>query len=508
MKKIMALDIGTTGIKVSIFDEKGVSLGSEYREYPSFYPKDTYVEQKPDDWWEAFCDISQTLLKIKGIEAKDIVAVAPSGQMSTAIPMDKDGNLLLSPVFIWADMRTGKQVQEVCDKLGGFDAFYNITAAGLATETYSAFKIAWLRDNMPEILEKTDKFLQAKEYVGYRLTGEMATDYTDASDTGMLDYRTLDWSPEILKAIGITRDKLPPIRKSSDILGKVTAEAARKTGLLEGTPVVVGGGDVSIAAAGAGVVQEGMCYFYIGSAMWTGVYSAKPISDLPSRMLGLASATGKGYTPHHIVFGGGVCYQWVRDLIKIPGLEGNITYGTLDELAGNTEPGANGLIFLPYMRGGGAPHHNPKARGAFIGMGLNHTYGDIARSVMEGIGFGLREMIEIFDAPISQVRMIGGGSKSDAWRQIVADITGKEVTITTLTQETNAWGAALCAGVGVGLWPDFTVTDKLIQVVDTVKPRSEYREVYDKMFVAFKDAYKALVPTYAALAEVRKGEDE
>ena len=505
--KIMAFDLGTTGIKVVIFDDKANALATEYREYPSYYPHNDWVEQNPDDWWNAFCDISKTLIEKHGIDPNEIAGVAPSGQMSTAIPIDKDGNLLLSPVFIWADMRTGKQVKEVCEKLGGFEKFYDITAGGLATETYSAMKIAWYNDNMPELVEKTWKFLQAKEYVAFRLTGEVATDYTDASDSAMMDRRTRDWSPEILEAIGITADKLPKIYPSSHVMGHVTAQAAKLTGLVEGTPVVVGGGDVSIGAAGAGIVEEGICYMYIGSAMWTGVYSPHTVADCPSRVLGLSDVSGKGYVPHHIVFGGGVCYQWLRDLPKFDGQHEALSYDRLNELALDCPPGADGLIFLPYMRGGGAPHHNPKARGAFIGMGLNNHYGHYSRAVMEGIAFGLREMVEIFNVPFTEVRMAGGGAKSKVWRQIIADITGKKVTTTALTQETNAWGAALCAGVGVGLFEDFTVTNKLLPVLETVEPRPEYKPLYERMFGTFKDASEALVPTLEELAACRKDDE-
>lgn len=290
-------------------------------------------------------------------------------------------------------------------------------------------------------------------------------------------------------------------------MGHVTAQAAKLTGLVEGTPVVVGGGDVSIGAAGAGIVEEGICYMYIGSAMWTGVYSPHTVADCPSRVLGLSDVSGKGYVPHHIVFGGGVCYQWLRDLPKFDGQHEALSYDRLNELALDCPPGADGLIFLPYMRGGGAPHHNPKARGAFIGMGLNNHYGHYSRAVMEGIAFGLREMVEIFNVPFTEVRMAGGGAKSKVWRQIIADITGKKVTTTALTQETNAWGAALCAGVGVGLFEDFTVTNKLLPVLETVEPRPEYKPLYDRMFATFKEAYKALVPTLEELAACRKDDE-
>ena len=346
---ILAMDFGSTGVKVTLFDKDANIVGRRYKEYKTYFPQPNYVLQSPREWWESFCCAVKELFETSDIKPQDIACVAPSAQMSSAIPIDREGNVLVDPCWIWADMRTTKQVERITGEFGGREKFYSITGGGMTEETYTGFKIAWVKENMPELFEKTYKFLQAKEFIGLRLTGNMATDFTDASECAMLDIRTKDWSEDILKSIGVTRDKLLPIKKSYDLLGVVTKEAAQMTGLMEGTPVSVGGGDVSIAAAGAGISQEGESYIYIGSGAWMGVYSNMPIIDYGSRMVNVCDVSGQGYLPHQIGYCGGIAHRWMRDLVNaIPGFEGRMDYEKMEKYVLDSKVGANGLLFLPF----------------------------------------------------------------------------------------------------------------------------------------------------------------
>ena len=506
---ILALDFGSTGVKVTLFDEYANIVGRQYREYKTYFPKPNYVLQSPAEWWQCFCDALKELFATSSVGPEDIICVAPSAQMSTAIPVSRDGEVLLDPCWIWADMRCSDQVERITGEFGGREKFYNITGGGMTEETYTGFKIAWLKENMPDVYEKTYKFLQVKEYIGWRLTGRMETDYSDASECAMMDIRKKDWSREILKSIGVDESKLLSIKKSSDLLGAVTREAAALTGLREGTPVCVGGGDVSIAAAGAGISAEGESYIYIGSGAWMGIYSKTPIIDYASHMVSLCDISGEGYVPHQIGYCGGIGHRWIRDIVNnLPGLEGSLNYDNMEEYVEKSPVGAKGLLFMPFLRGGGAPYHNNNARGCFLGIELSHDYYDICRAVMEGTAYILRDMLEKLEGlngnQMKKVILIGGGSKSEAWRRILANVMQRRITCTTMTQEANSWGAAICGGVCTGLWKDIKTAQGLLQVTSENDPDVQTAGIYDEIFATFKQAYTQLVPVYDRLARVRE----
>ena len=507
--KILALDLGSTGIKVVLFDSKANILGIVYDEYKTYYPAPNMTLQSPVDWWTYFCKGCKKLMEETGTKAEEIACIAPSGQMSALIPLDKDGNLLMDPCLIWADMRTTPQVEEVAAKFGGQEKVYEMTGIGLTPETYTGYKILWLRENEPEIFAKTASFLQPKEYIGYCLTGNQATDFSDASETAMMDVKNRKWSHEILEILGIDESKMPPIKMAYELLGTVTAKAAEETGLLEGTPVCVGGGDVAIAASGAGVTKDGECYLYIGSGTWAGMSSDHPLQDYEKKIACICSTTNEGYTPHVVAFSGGLSQLWARDLINnIPGMTYKMDYNKMGELAAQSTVGANGIIFLPFLRGGGAPTQNINARSSFVGLEARHGYGDICRSILEGVGFIMREMVDMLQArtetPIEQVYFIGGGSKSPLWRQIIADILQKPVICTTMKQEANTWGAAKCGGVCVGIWKSFDEAQRLVKQESITAPDPEKKQVYDRIYETFLETYEQLVPVFDKLAACRQ----
>lgn len=506
---ILALDFGSTGVKVTLFDEYATIIGSRYKEYKTYFPKTNYVMQSPKEWWNAFCEAVRELTETDGFDASQISCVAPSAQMSSAIPIDKDGNVLFDPCWIWADMRATQQVKRICEEFGGEKNLYHITGGGMTQETYTGFKIAWMKENMPDLYKKTVKFLQVKELISWKLTGELATDYSDASECAMMDIKKKVWSKDILRAIGVSEDKLLPIKKATDILGFITKEAAEATGLKEGTPVCVGGGDVSIAAAGAGIANKGECYIYIGSGAWMGVYSNEPMFDYDARMVSLCDISGNGYVPHQLGYCGGIAHKWMRDLVNnMPGIDGKIDYAMMEQMVRESPIGAKGLLFMPFLRGGGAPYNEIDARGCFVGLDLGHTYADLCRSVMEGTAYILREILRKMEKSsndkMRQVMLIGGGAKSDVWRQILADVLQKEITCTTMTQEANSWGAAICGGVAVGMWKDVRSAQKLLKITSVNKPNFDVAHIYDEIFKTSKLAFDNLLPVYHLLADVRK----
>lgn len=506
--KIMALDLGSTGIKVALFDSKANIIASLYGEYKTEYPGLNMALQSPTDWWNYFCDASRKLLAENNISAEDIACVAPSGQMSALIPLDKDGNLLMDPCQIWADMRSSEQVKEVARAFGGQDQVYYHTGIGLTEETFTGYKIMWYRQNMPASFAKTTQYLQPKEYIGFKLTGKMATDFSDASETVMMDIKNRKWSKKILDIIGIDESVLPEIRKSSDLLGHVTREAANATGFMEGTPVCVGGGDVAIAASGAGLSKDGECYLYIGSGSWAGMCSDQPLLDYDKRIACICSTTTEGYTPHVVAFSGGLSQQWARDLInQIPGNDFKVTYDRMDELAAASPIGASGIIFLPYLRGGGAPTQNINARSTFVGLEARHGYGDICRAILEGVAYIMREMIDFLQSqtqtPIREVYLIGGGAKGKLWKQIIANVIQLPVVCTTMKQEANTWGAAKCGGICVGLWESFEQAQSLVKRESVSLPDPSTKEIYDKLYDAFLSTYSQLVPVFDKLSDCR-----
>lgn len=506
--KIMALDLGSSGIKVTIFDDQSNILGSCYKEYNTWYPGLNMTLQSPSEWWEYFCTASKELLETAHIAPEEIACVAPSGQMSALIPIDASGKLLMDPCLIWADMRTTEQVKRIADEMGGQDKVYNLTGIGLTEETFTGYKIAWYKENMPDEFCQTSMYLQPKEFIGFKLTGNIATDFSDASETAMMDIENRTWSEKMLEHIGITKEVLPEIKKATDLLGHVTQEAAAASGLKEGTPVCVGGGDVSIAAAGAGIGAPGSAYLYIGSGSWVGVSSKEPLLDYQNKIACLCSLPGDSYVPHLVGFSGGLSHLWIRDIINgLDCFEEKISYDEIERLVEESGIGAHGLVFLPYLRGGGAPTQNINARGSFIGLEISHNYGDMCRSIMEGVAFILREMLEILDRinadKITDIKLIGGGAKSKIWRQIISDVIQKPVYCTRMKQEANTWGAAMCGGICVGLWKDFDEAQNLVTVESVNEPNPGAKEVYDQLYQTFLKSYDALTPIFDDLAESR-----
>ncbi|MFB0547199.1 MAG: FGGY-family carbohydrate kinase, partial [Anaerolineae bacterium] len=358
---ILAHDLGTTGNKASLFDAEGRAQASAFAGYETTYPGSNWAEQDPGDWWQAVRDSSRELLAKADVPADEIAAIGFSGQMMGCLPVDERGNPLRSSI-IWADMRAVAEAQFLAEKCGA-DEIYRRTGHR-AVASYSAAKILWVKNHQPDIYAKTHKFLQAKDYSVYKLTGRFATDCSDASGTNLLDLDEMRWAPDVLEAVGIDGDLLPAPLPSSTVVGELTSRAAEETGLAPGTPVVIGGGDGACATTGAGVVDEGDAYNYIGSSSWISIVTRQPIYDPKQRTFTFVCLDPEFFFPTGTMQAAGGSYGWLECVLRGEEEEERL-YQTMDTEAEAVEPGAGGLIFLPYLIGERSPHWNPKARGAF-----------------------------------------------------------------------------------------------------------------------------------------------
>jgi xylulokinase len=501
-KAILAHDLGTTGNKASLYSLDGELIKSCYHPYSTCYPQSGWVEQCPEDWWAALILSTQEVLSSSQISPAQILGLSFSGQMMAGIPVDREGTVLQKDVMIWCDYRSGQQAQAIKEKIG-WQTFYQKTGAGMEIPLYPIAKILWIKENFPEIYSKTYKFLGAKDVLIQRLTGRFATDYSDASNTALLDIQNKNWAADLIDEVGIDLNKLcEEVLPSHTVIGKVTRKAAEQTGLMEGTPVILGGGDVACAALGAGVIQEGSAYNYIGSASWLAIASQKPVFDCQMRPFTLCHVVPDLYVVQLAMFSAGVVFEWIRD--QICWLEGSYAkhlsmdaYDLMTQEASRSPAGANGLIFLPNLRPGGAPHNNLNDTGALIGLTLAHKREDILRAVLEGITFNIRLMSEAMEkqvgTPFIELRMIGGGSKSALWREIEANILNRRILTLSAHQEANSLGAAIIAGLAMGLYKTFDEgVRQYVKQRERVEPKEEMAKIYQQKYPLFNKAYAAL----------------
>jgi len=497
---ILAYDVGTTGAKAAIFRKDATLVGSAYKQYETYYPKPGWVEQAPEEWWAAVVEATREIIETSGIDPVNIAAISFSGQMMGQIPVDADGNLLQQRVPIWADGRATKQVEQVFDALGGYEEFYRITMQGHNPELYSIFRVMWYRDNMPEVFKKTHKFLHSKEFVAHRMTGNFVTDYSDQSLAGTLDVTKWAWSDEMFKAAGLTTDVFPDLKESIDIAGKVTKKAAAELNLIEGIPVVVGGGDGPCAAAGAGALLTGDAYFYIGSASWGGTVQPKPVGDFETKVIVEGHLVPGFSTSLYVMYTAGIAQQWAKETLFGVEKEGEDLYKVASDLAAKIPLSEDTVIFLPSLRPGGAPHNNMNARGVFVGLGLNHKREHLFRAVLEGVSFNIRLLLDRFEQmsgqKLPELIVIGGGTRNPFWMKLLADITGRRITTPSLKQEANCFGAAQAGGVGVGLYKDFEEVKKLIRAEDEYLPDTSLADFYATKFDIFREAYRGMLKTY------------
>ena len=503
-KYLLAHDLGTSGNKATLFTTDGEMVKSKVYSYDTNYFNGNWAEQNPDDWWKAVCATTREI--VKGIDPHEVAAISFSGQMMGCLCVDKSGTPLKESI-IWADQRSTSEAQHIRNKMGD-ERFYNITGHRISP-SYGLEKFMWIKSNQPEVYKNTYKILNAKDYIIHKLTGRFVTDFSDASGTCAMDLNKLEWSPEIVKAADIDGQKLPDIVASTEVVGEVTIRAAEETGLFPGTPVVCGGGDGVCAAVGAGCVKQGDTYLYIGSSSWISLANEKPILDKGMRTFNWAHIVPGLITPCGTMQSAGGSYNWLKnEICTMESYEaeqsGLSPYKLIDAEIEKSPIGSNGLLFLPYLLGERSPWWNPEARGAFIGLKMEHKRKDVLRSVLEGVALNLNIILDIFKEhiDIDKMTVIGGGAKGEVWTRIMADVFNVRLVIPNFIEEATSMGAAVTGGVGAGVFKNFDVIHDFVKTSRETAPIEKHHEIYRKLMPVFEQSYNALTGVYSALAKM------
>ena len=507
-KTIIAYDLGTGGNKASLYDTDGRCLGAVFVPYETQYPRAGWHEQRPADWWKAVVESTGRLLADGRVDPANIQCLAISGHSLGCVPLDAGGNLLRESTPIWSDKRPVAQLPEFFERLDPV-RWYRLTGNGFPAPHYTVFKIMWYRDNEPELFGRIDKIIGTKDYVNYKLTGRINTDYSYASGSGVYDLIGWHYSDELIAAAGLRREMFPDIVPSTHILGELTGEAAEALGLPPRIKVAAGGVDNSCMALGARNIAEGRVYTSLGSSSWVAVSSDKPLLDETAKPYVFTHVIPGMFTSAVGVFSTGTSFKWVRDnvcanLVAEAAGDGGNVWEKMIALAESSPLGANRLLFNPSLAGGSSMEASPHIRGGFLGLDLGHVQADLVRAAMEGIALNLRmaldELRSLCDV-CDEMVAVGGGSQSAVWQQIYADALNIKMIKTNVGQEAGSLGAAAVAAVGAGLWNDFDKIDEVHQVEAVAEPIAENVENYEKLLPMFLRAAR----TQAELGDMLAG---
>lgn len=506
MQYVVGIDVGTTGTKALLVDDNGGVTADTTVEYPLLTPRPNWAEQHPDDWWDASVEAIRAVLAESGVSAGDIAGVGLSGQMHGSVFLDANSQVI-RPALLWCDQRT----QDQCDWINehvGEQTVHEETLNPVLTG-FQAPKIVWLRDNEPENYDRLDMVLLPKDYVRFRLTGEFATEVSDASGTALLNVRKRQWSQPMVEGIGLSEDMLPEVYESHVVSGRISETAASATGLAEGTPVVGGGGDQAAGAVGNGIVRSGAISITTGTSGVVFAHLDKPLMDEKLRTHTFCHAVDGAWHAMGVMLSAGGSLRWLRDTIcgdeiAVANQQNVDPYVVMDAEAAKAPVGSNGLIFLPYLTGERCPHPDPDARGVFFGLNLTHQKRHLIRAVLEGVAFGLRDSFDLIGGlgvEFTDVRVSGGGAHSELWRQIQADVLDHEVT-TINVDEGAAYGAALLAAVGAGLYPDIDAAcDAAIRTTSRLKPDADSVQEYQELYNIYTGLYESLKADFTRLSE-------
>ncbi len=488
MAYFMGIDVSTTGVKAIIIDQQGDVIGTANTEQPLFTPFPLWSEQNPEDWWNGAVKSIRQVLAQTGVSGQEVAAVGLTGQMHGLTLLDEGGQVL-RPAILWNDQRTGSQCDEIRALLGR-SRLIQITGNDALTG-FTAPKILWVREHEPEVYRKVRHILLPKDYVRYHLTGGFAVDRADGSGTILFDIRTRNWSPEMLEALEIPLEWLPSTYEGSQVTGEVTANAAQLTGLKAGTPVVGGGGDQAAGAVGVGAVEPGIVSLALGTSGVVFATTDGPFIEPEGRLHAFCHSVPDRWHLMGVMLSAAGSLRWYRDTFAP-----EMNYDTLLAPAEGIAPGCEGLLFLPYLTGERTPYPDPLARGSFAGITVRHSMPHFSRAVLEGVAFGLRDSFELIKSAglsqIRQVRVSGGGARSQLWRQILADVFNSEL-VTINTTEGAAYGAALLAGVGAGYWADVDQACQAgIRITGTTQPATETVSTYETAYGLYRQLYPAL----------------
>ena len=500
MKYLMGIDISTTGAKALLVNEQGKVIAAKSNELPLSTPKPLWSEQDPADWWNGILKSIQELLQETAIDSHEIAAIGLTGQMHGLTMLDAKGDVI-RPAILWNDQRTGKQCNDIHEIIGK-DKFLQ-TTGNVALTGFTAPKILWVKQNDPESFDKCEHILLPKDYVRFKLTGEYASDRAGGSGTVLFGLKERDWSLKVVEALEIPESWLPKTFEGTEVTGTISAEAAQLTGFAEGTPVVGGGGDQAAGAVGMGAVAPGIVSLTLGTSGVIFATTDGPFIEEDGRLHAFCHAMPGRWHLMGVMLSAAGSLKWYHDNLSPDSSYDNFLADTADIPAGS-----EGLYFLPYLTGERTPYPDPLARGGFIGLTIRHTIPHMTRAVLEGVAFGLRDSFELMKkaglSDVKQVRVSGGGAKSPLWRQILADVLNAEL-VTVNTTEGGAFGAALCAGVGAGIWKDIDqACEATISLTGTTIPNAESVAKYEKYYRVYAGLYDALKDTFVHIHDADK----
>jgi xylulokinase len=500
-RKLLGIDIGTGGTRAVLIDETGRVLGSATAEHqPISAPHRGWAEQAPDDWWAAACKAVPQCLANAKATVDEVESVGLTGQMHGLVMLDADGKVL-RPALIWCDQRTEEECREITEKIGA-KRLIELTANPALTG-FTLPKIWWVQKHEPEIWKRVKKIMLPKDYVRFRLTGAHAIDVADASGTLILDVVNRRWSKEMMAASNLSEEMLPKVLESQEISGKISEAGAKASGLKAGIPVVAGAGDQAAGAVGMGIVRPGAVSATIGTSGVVFAATASPEFDPKGRIHTFCHAAPKRWHVMGVTQAAGFSLRWFRDQFGAGGDSSRDPYDRLMDEASHAPAGSDGVLWAPYLMGERTPHLDPNARGALVGLSSTHTRAHVVRAILEGVAYSLRDTLTIFadlKLPTESIRLGGGGARGGLWRQIQADVYGMPVDIVEAEQG-PAYGAALLAGVGVGVWSSVDeACDTAVRVATRVQPNSASAAVMNKQYAAYRKLYPALREIYAGAA--------
>lgn len=498
-KYVIAHDLGTSSNKAVLMSEAGEILAHAEATYGFDYPHPGWVEQDPEDYWQAVVSATKSVMAESKIQTSDLMGMVFTTQAMGIIPVDRHGAVLY-PNITWVDGRAEDQARHLMNRFLGRKVFKAIVGIEITGKDVIP-KLMWLKENKPEIYQYTDYFLDVNGYLKFRATGQKVAEWSGACSYAF-DLKKKDWERIFFKLAGIDTDKLPPLVRSTDLVGGLTAEAAALMSLPEGLPVYGGCDDTQSAAIGTGAIAEGEGHIYLGTSAWVGVMTQKA-PKFKHGAVCLQSADPAKNLVVGITESAGANLEWLIERFYTREQE-TLSHGTIYELmdreANETPPGADNLIFTPWMLGERCPVSTTTTRATIYNLGLEHKRGHFVRALAEGIAYNLRWIIENmkldfkFDIPV--LRITGGGSQSDHWMQIFSDVTRKKIVTTRQPKMAGAIGAAMCALVGSGSCRDFSAVQQMVGESKTFIPNKDNYAVYDKLFKDYKNIYKSLNNTY------------
>lgn len=500
------VDIGTTGSKVLLIDEGGKIIDREVVEYPLHTPKPGWSEQNPEDWWMAVRKAIKCIVARARIDPSSIEGIGLTGQMHGLVMLDEKLEVI-RPAILWNDQRTAAEAEFLNREFG--KKIIEITGSMVHTG-FTAPKILWVRNNEPEKFRKMKKFMLPKDYIGFKLTGNISTDVNDASGTSLFDVRKRKWSDKLISELDLSWEIFPEVLESPDIRGELSSEVAKELGLRPGLPVVAGAGDQGAAGVGAGAVSEGIVSVNIGTSGVVFTGSNEYRFDPEGRLHAFCHASPSKWHLMGVMLSAGGSLRWFRDSLghlekAAASLINEDPYDLLVKEADNVPLGSEGLIFLPYLSGERTPHADPYARGVFFGLSLKHGKGHMVRAILEGVAFGLMNSLELMinvGIKPRELRILGGGSRSLLWRRIVADVFGLKVYLLEV-DEGSSYGAAILAAVGARLYSEVEkAVDNVVKTRDPINPDEKAHETYRRYYELYNRLYQALKHEFKGLANL------